>query len=110
VKSGKLKHRITIQRPVETQDATTGETTVTWRAVCYVWAAIEPLSAKEFIAAQATQSQVMARIVIRYRDDVTPKMRAVHGEKIYNIHGVLADLNSGREYLTLPVSEGVNDG
>ncbi|TKE23299.1 head-tail adaptor protein, partial [Klebsiella pneumoniae] len=29
---------------------------------------------------------------------------------IYNIEGVLPDPRSGREYLTLPCSEGDNDG
>ena len=37
-------------------------------------------------------------------------MRVVHGGKVYNIHGVLPDMRSGLEYLTLPVSEGVSDG
>ena len=37
-------------------------------------------------------------------------MRVVHGSKVYNIAGVLPDAGSGREYLTLACSEGVNDG
>ncbi len=75
-----------------------------------VWAGIEPLSARDFIAAQAVQSEVTARIVIRYREGVTAAMRIKHAGRLYTIHGVLPDAKSGREYLTLPVSEGVNDG
>lgn len=37
-------------------------------------------------------------------------MHVHHGNRIYNIEGVLPDNCSGRKYLTLPYSEGVNDG
>jgi SPP1 family predicted phage head-tail adaptor len=105
MEAGRLLHRVTIQNRVETQDPMTGAIAVTWADVATVWAAVEPLSAREFIAAQATQSQISARITIRYRAGITPKMRAVHGATVYDIAGVLADPKSGREYLTLPVSE-----
>ena len=73
-------------------------------------ASIEPLSAREFIQAAAVQSAVTARIVIRYLPGVTAAMRVRHGSLLYNIAGVLPDKITGREYLTLPVSEGVSDG
>lgn len=108
--AGRLRHRVTFQSPVETKDAA-GSITVTWQDFASnVPAAIEPLSAREFVAAQSKQSEITARIVIRARAGITPKMRAVHGDKIYAIHGVLPDIDSGREYLTLPVSEGVKRG
>lgn len=107
--AGKLRHRLLIQRPVETQDANTGDMVLTWQDVASVWAAIEPLSVREFITAQVESSKVEARITIRYRADVNHQMRLVHlaKDKIYNIEGVLSDKNSGLEYLTLPCSEGV---
>ncbi len=110
MQAGKLRHRVTIESLVETQDATTGAISTAWQAAASVWASIEPLSGREFLAAQETQSQIVARIVIRYRADVTTKMRVTHGSEIYNVHGVLPDKVSGREYLTLMVSRGVNDG
>lgn len=110
IDAGKLRHRLTIQRQSQTQNTTTGEITVAWVDVATVWGAIEPLSAREFIAANAQQSQVTAKLVIRYRSDVDATMRAVHGSKLYNIEGVLPDKDSGLEYMTLPCSEGVNQG
>lgn len=115
LKAGPLRHRIRLDRPTYVQNTTTGEQTLTWVVVATVWARIEPLSAREFIAAQANQSEITARIVIRYRSDVLPSWRAVHmvngvAGKVYNIHGVLADPESGLEWTTLPVSAGVNDG
>lgn len=106
--AGRLRHRIRIERPDYTQDPITGEMVLSWELVAdKVPAAIEPLSAREFIAAQATQSAVTARIVIRRRD-IDATMRIIHRGRIYNIHGVLADPESGLEYLTLPCSEGVS--
>ena len=79
--------------------------TTTWATVATVWAAVEPLSAREFIAAQAVQSNVSVRITMRYRPGITSAMRLLHDGKVYNITGVLADKDSGREYLTLPCAE-----
>lgn len=111
--SGKLRHRVTIQRPAYSQDPVTGEQTQSWSDVATVWASIEPLSAKEFIAAQSEQSQISCRIMIRNREIFT-NWRIVHtvnGESnYYNIHGVLRDRNSGLEYLTMPCSLGITDG
>lgn len=111
MRAGDLRHRILFQKLVpgvdpETQEPLPG----VWVDVAKLWAAVTPLSGREFIAAQAVQSEVVGRIVIRYRRDITADMRGIEGGRIYNIHGVLPDLKSGREYLTLPYSEGVNDG
>lgn len=107
--AGKLRHRIVIQRPVYTQDGDTGDMVASWVEVATVWAAIEPASAREFVAAQAEQSKIMARITIRYRDDIDATMRLLHTAKFqfYNIEGILSDKESGLEYLTIPVSEGI---
>lgn len=107
--AGKINHFVRIERLVRTLD-TNGDPVESWELVATVHAAIEPLSAREFAASQAMQSQVSARITIRFRDDVRAAMRIVHGSRIYNITGVLADKDSGREYLTLPVTEGTNEG
>jgi head-tail adaptor len=52
----------------------------------------------------------VARITFR-RQTFLPDAsnRIVHGERIYNIEGVLADKSSGLEYLTCPCSQGVSD-
>lgn len=107
--AGKLRHRVTIQRPVEVQNANTGDMVVSWQDVATVWCAIEPISAREFITAQVESSKVVARVVIRYRSNISHEMRLVHvaKDKIYNVEGVLSDKESGLEYLTLPCSEGV---
>ncbi|MCY1513286.1 putative phage head-tail adaptor [compost metagenome] len=111
IAAGALRHKVTIQRQQQVQNPATGSPMYTWVTVWdRVPASIEPLSARDFIAAQAVQSEVTARITIRHRAGVTASMRILHNGKVYNIRGVLADPDSGRAYLTLPCSEGVNDG
>lgn len=111
LKAGKLRHRITIQQQVEVQNPDNGAMSVDWSNVATVWAAIEPLSAKEFIASESETSKITTRVTIRFRTDVTAKMRLLHNKKgvdfYYNVEGVLPDKDSGLEYLTLPCSEGV---
>ncbi|MDW5376837.1 phage head closure protein [Halomonas sp. HP20-15] len=110
MRAGKLNKRITLQRKGQQQDPNSGATIDTWLDVSTVWAGIEYLSVREFIAARSGQVEISARITIRYRTGIGATMRAVRGDQIFNIHGVLPDNGSGREYLTLPVSEGANDG
>lgn len=104
--AGKLRHRVELQDRVTTQDPNTGEMITSWQTVANVWAEFVPLSAREFIAAGAEQSEVRARFTIRRRD-VSASMRILHRGLAYDILGVLPDPESGLEYITLPVSEGV---
>ena len=95
---------------MNTQDPVTGAVTPTWQLFAEVWGAVEPLSAREFRESQANQSEISARVTIRHLPGVTAAMRVVHRGQTYNIRGVLSDRDSGIEYLTLPVSVGVNEG
>lgn len=111
--AGALRHRIAIQYRAEEQDSDTGDILYTWVTVAgmsSVPAEVVPLSAREFVASAAPQSRIVARIRIRYMAGITAKMRAIYNGLPYNIEGVLADPYSGRQYLTLPVSEGTDAG
>lgn len=118
LKAGRLRHSVSIQQFVALtdtsgnvlQDGTTGEVTKAWVTLATVRAAIEPLSAREFMQSAAMQSEIVARIVIRYRTGLTADMRILHGSTIYNPQGFLADPDSGLEYLTIPCSQGVDSG
>jgi SPP1 family predicted phage head-tail adaptor len=107
--AGKLRHRVTLEEQVTTTNEF-GETEVSWVGFAQVWAAIEPLSAREYIQAEAMQSNVSARITLRWRPELKASMRIVHKDTIYNPAGILADPVSGQEYATIPVSTGVNQG
>ena len=112
MQSGKLRHRLSLQEQGQTQDPNTGQLVVEWQEVGKLWASVEPLSAREFIAAKTHQSQISARIVIRATEGINASQRLVDTRTgaIYNIEGVLRDPKSGHQWMTIPVSEGVNDG
>lgn len=112
MRAGRLRHRITFQTPGLVQDAESGEMLPGWDAIWEnVPASVEPLSARDLIAAQVGQSEASGRMVIRYRAGVLPTMRILHRGDVYNIQGQpLPDPDSGLEYLTILVAKGVNDG
>ncbi|KQP37616.1 hypothetical protein ASF44_14545 [Pseudorhodoferax sp. Leaf274] len=123
MRAGNLRHRVRIERLDDMRDETgaviqdpeTGATSQQWVEVATVWASIEPLSAREFIQSAKTQAEIVARIVIRYRDGLDASMRLVHlraGGRgvIYSPAEFLPDRDSGLEYLTAPCSRGVSEG
>lgn len=109
--AGRLRHRVTIQSRQNVQDPITGESVVVWTdAWVNIAAAIEPLSAGELIAGQAQRSEVTARITIRSLAGLTAEHRLLHNGRVFNLAGAIPDPDSGQEWMTLPCSEGVNDG
>jgi SPP1 family predicted phage head-tail adaptor len=103
--AGKMNHRITLQSIVTTKDSN-GDTLEEWVDQGSVWAEVVPLSAKEFINSSSFNSKIVARITIRKRE-VEANWRILFRGKYYNVEGVLPDPVSGLEYLTLPVSYGI---
>lgn len=106
---GKYRRRIKLQTGGDTQDTNTGVMTSGWTD----WrtgipAAIEPLSAREFISAGATQARVSTRIEIPYLAGVLPTMRVVDDRGVvYSIEGPpLPDKKSGMHHLTLLCNQG----
>lgn len=118
IDSGKLRHRVRIEAliPVtdsagETiQDPATGEVAREWALMGLVWAAIEPISGREFIQSATQQNKIVGRITFRVpKNPFDGSMRIVHNGTVYNVEGVLADKDSGQEYVTCPVSQGVSE-
>lgn len=88
--SGQLRHRITIQQNQPTV-GTNGEPVDVWSTYATVWARIETLTAREWYTAAQTAQEATLRVMIRYRDDIVPKMRVVWGARTLYVRGVLAD-------------------
>lgn len=111
MRAGQLDKRITIQMPATGSDAY-GEPLNGWVNVVdfgdgKVWASIEDMTGREYLAAAAVQASVQSKIRIRYRPGVTAAMRVLHGGGVYNIEAVLGQDN---RQLLLMCSRGVNDG
>jgi len=88
MESGRLRHRVIIEQVARSADAL-GEGAETWTTYATLWANIEPLRGREFFAAQAANSEVTARITMRYRAGISPKWRIKHGTAVYRIIEIL---------------------
>jgi SPP1 family predicted phage head-tail adaptor len=86
--SGKLRHKVIIQKNMIVRD-TAGQETDTWIDLFNVWASITPLNGKEFIAGLAEQSRVTHDIRIRHRSMITPELRVKHLTHTYVIMHIL---------------------
>lgn len=102
----KLRHRITIQENISVKDSF-GAETPNWTDVASVWASIEPLSGKEFFAAQQINAEVNTKITMRYREGIKPEMRVVFNERMFNIISVINE-NERNISLILMAKESIN--
>ncbi len=105
MRAGPLRHRITIERPIETQ-AADGSIVTSWEAFTTAWASIEPLIGREYFAQQREQASVSHKIRMRHLPGIAHKMRIAWGTRIFEIESVLNAGERNRE-LVLMVSEAV---
>jgi len=103
MRAGDLRHRVTIQQAVESQNDF-GEVITTWQNYKTVWAAIKPLTGREYFASQQVNAEVSVQIQMRYIPGITPKMRIVEGSKVYEIEAVM-DVEGKRKELQLLCKE-----
>lgn len=94
--AGPLDQRVTLERLEEGQDEI-GQPITAWVPVFATWAAVEPLSGREYFAASAALSEVTTRIRLRYRPGITPADRVNHESKLYGITSVINPRSENRE-------------
>lgn len=97
MRAGSLRHKVTLQKPVETQNAY-GEPEQRWQTVSSnIWASISPLRGREYLTAQQMTSEIDAKICLRHRTDVTAKMKIVKGTDEYLIEAIINPDERNRE-------------
>ena len=97
---GRLDQRVTIERITSTTDAW-GGTVEVWAPLATVWAGVEPLQGREYFAADAAQSEVTAKIRMRYRPGIKATDRVIHDGKTYGIESVIDVRSEGRELVLM---------
>lgn len=108
---GRLRHRVVIEAPVETQDAS-GDPVITWAHVATAWAAVEPIKGREATFGNQTLEERDTRIVVRWSpliDTLSAKYRLRHRQDIYNIVN-LAEVDMAHKSVEILCKSGVNDG
>ncbi len=109
MKVGRLRHRIVLQQRADAENAS-GEVIPTWTDLARVWASIEPVSGREYFAAQQVSAEITARITIRYRSGVNAAGRVLHQTNqsdspaeydVYDIITALEDPVINKRWITL---------
>lgn len=99
MKSGKLRHRVTLQQLVEARDGF-GEPADSWADLGTRWARVVPLSGKESVSDAHELAFINARIELRadaLTKALTARDRAVYKGVIYDIEAVIDVSGMGRE-------------
>jgi SPP1 family predicted phage head-tail adaptor len=97
---GRVRHRITIEAPAESQ-AADGSIVQAWSTFVGVWASVEPLTGKEYFSAQREQASTSHRIRMRHLDGVSHRMRIAWGGRIFQIESVANVDERGRELVLM---------
>ena len=109
MRAGELRRRVSIQQRDATQD-TFGQQATSWTDLyTNVPVAIQALSGRELLAAQAVNSEVSHNINLRYLAGITANMRILYGTRIFNITAVM-NIDERNKELMLQAAEGLNDG
>lgn len=88
MQAGKLDRRVTIESYSTTRDANGGEVR-SWSTLATVWANKHDMTGFERgVSNQEALAEVETTWLIRYRSDVTAKMRLYDGVSYYNIEGI----------------------
>ncbi len=99
---GGLKKRVTILEQVHTSDGQ-GGFTETWQEVGTVWAAIEPISGREYYEAMQLSNDVTHRVRMRYMD-LTPHEKIKYDDRVFDIIAVI-DVNMEHRELEVLCNE-----
>jgi SPP1 family predicted phage head-tail adaptor len=106
--AGLLDKQITIQVRTQDQDAA-GQPIETWATFAIVYAKIEPLVGRDYLAARQLIDEISHDITIRYRRGIKPKMRIFYLGRYFEIVAPPIDPDERREWLYLKCKEVVSD-
>lgn len=88
INPGELRHRITFQELSSSQNDY-GESLNEWIDIKTVYAAVYPVSGKEFFEAEKNNSEVSHKINIRYTSGLKPSMRIKLMERYFDIVSII---------------------
>lgn len=103
--AGQLDKRITLQAKTVTR-ASAGDETIVWTDLATVYAMKAPIRGREFFNAEAVQSQVTVKFIIRFRRDVKSHyVRVKEGQGVYYTIDSVIDIDGEHHWLELMCSE-----
>ena len=109
VSLNELRQRVTILRPVTTEDDAGNLIETGQEDVCTVWAKILPYAAKISDGYAEKVDEVNYRIVIRYREDIEVTDIIRWRSRTFTQSAPAYDMRCNRQYLVLEVREMIED-
>lgn len=112
MRSGDLRHRVTLERPVSAED-TNGATATNWETVAEFMAAIDTLSVREQFMAAQEHASATHRIRTRYQAGIAGAdgtERIVFGDRIFPLVGRAMDVGTRHREVHFLAEEGLKDG
>ena len=98
IRAGEFRHRITLQQPVQTRNAT-GDMVTTYADVASVWAAIDWENGRRFESAKQLNSEAEGVVRIRYRSDVQADWRINYKTRYFQILSISNVRERGSEMM-----------
>ena len=95
--TGRLNMRVSIERNAQYQDPVYGSLIDVWIPTYSVWAAIEPLQGREYIAAMMVRAERTVRITMRYLPGIDSTMRVVYLGRVFAIQSIINPGEANRE-------------
>lgn len=92
---GALRHRLTLEAPVETPDGA-GGVVRTFAAQASLWGQIEPVGLRAVPRQDRLMQEVTHRITIRARSGITAAHRLTRGTRLFEIAGFSSRDAAGR--------------
>lgn len=103
MEAGNLRQKITLQR-IAGGDASDPLGAAEWEDWCTVYASVLPLRGRELWEAQAAQSTIDHRVILRWRAGVKRSMRVVMGSRKFEVLYII-DQGERHEWLQLMCRE-----
>ena len=86
--AGRLRHRVWIKELTATADGM-GGVTKSWGTVTVCYASVEPLKGREWFESGLENSDVTARMRMRYKAGISPTMQVYFGSRTFEIKSVI---------------------
>ncbi len=95
-----LRHRVEIQKLTSVYDEW-GDPTEEWATIATAWAAVEPVSGREYWAAATVRAEATVKVTLRYIPGITPQHRLLFRGEIYDIKSVINTETRNRELVLM---------
>lgn len=100
---GELRYRIIFQE-YGTITTPNGFDVEDWKDYKTVWSAVYPVKGKEFWSAKSVYVENTVKFICRYNPQINNKMRIKHGQRYFNIIGII-DVDERHKWLQIMAVE-----